>query len=74
MKNWLKERAKEPSSYAGLSSVLLGAGMLFNINEAPAVADTLTAAGSHLASGDYKTGAAVILMGLLSIFLREKGR
>lgn len=74
MKKWLIDRFKEPSTYAGLSSVMVGAGLLFDINEAPAISDTIGAAGSALASGDYKTGLAVVAMGLLSILLGEKSR
>lgn len=64
-----RERLKEPSSIAGLGLVVAGAGQLFQINEAPAVADV---ANQVSASGDWKTGLAVLIAGVLSFLMKEK--
>lgn len=72
MKDWLSKRSKEPTTYLGLSQLILAVGYLFKVNEAPAVADAITAASAHLASGDYITGAVAIIGGLGGILMREK--
>jgi hypothetical protein len=69
----LKERLREPSTYAGLSMLTLGIGALGKINEAPAVAGAIEQAAPALSSGDWVTGAGTMLFALASIFLREKG-
>ncbi len=69
---WLKKRASEPSTYAGLSAVTMGLGVLFKVNEAPQVATALEQAAPALSTGDYVTGGSVLLFGLLSAFMKEK--
>lgn len=71
--DWLKHRAKEPSTYVGLAAVVTGVGQLAKINEAPAIADAVTNAAPSLAAGDWTTGLMVVLAGLAGVFLREKG-
>lgn len=73
MKNWLKDRAKEPTTYLGAAAVITGVGQLAKINEAPGIADAVTNAAPALATGDWTTGLGVLLMGILGVFLREKG-
>ncbi|PZO86699.1 MAG: hypothetical protein DI626_05795 [Micavibrio aeruginosavorus] len=72
MKNWLAKRGKEPTTYLGLSQLIIAVGYLFKLNEAPALADAVLAASGHLTSGDYLTGAVAILGGIGGIFLKEK--
>lgn len=68
-------RFREPSTYAGLAAVAVGAGQVFDISEAPAVADAIGSAGATVtATGDPIIGGAALVFGLLAIFLRERGR
>jgi hypothetical protein len=67
--NYLKERFSEPSSIAGLAAVSLGLGQVFDINEAPVVADAINTAAT---SGNWQTAAVTIVLGILAIFLKEK--
>ena len=73
MKDWLKKRAAEPTSYIGLALLVQGLGALGKINEAPIIADSITAAAEPLARGDYTTAGTAIIGGLLAILMREKG-
>lgn len=69
----IKERFSEKSTYVGLATAAVGIGEVAKINEAPQVADVITQAGKAAATGDYMTAGAVGLLGLLSIFMKEKG-
>lgn len=72
--NWLLKRLSEPSTYAGLAGVIVGAGQLGKINEAPAVADAVAAGGQAVAAGAPAwMAAAAVVTGLLAAFLKEKG-
>lgn len=71
--DWLKSRAKEPTTYLGLSALIYGGGTLAKINEAPAIADAVATAAPALSSGDYATGIAGVLLAVLGIFMKEKG-
>lgn len=71
--NWLKDRAKEPTTYLGTALVISGVGHLAKINEAPAVADAISNAAPALAAGDWASGLGLVLMGILGAFMREKG-
>ncbi|MFN3933628.1 MAG: hypothetical protein ACK4KX_03225 [Parvibaculum sp.] len=71
--NFLKDRAKEPTTYLGISALIYGAGTLAKVNEAPAVADAVANAAPALAAGDWITGLALLLSGALGIFMKEKG-
>ena len=69
------DRLREPSTYAGLAAVAVGAGQVFDISEAPAVADAIGSAGATMtATGDPIMGGAALVFGLLAILLRERGR
>ncbi len=68
---YLQSRLKEPSSYAGLAGILTGLGMIFDINEAPAVAEAAGQAAQVVAqSGDWKMGLLTVSFGALASFLR----
>lgn len=73
MKDWLSKRSKEPTTYLGVSQLILAIGYLFKINEAPSVAEAIAAASGHLSQGDYLTGVVAIIGGLGGILLKEKG-
>ncbi|AWZ00511.1 MAG: hypothetical protein P1U69_03170 [Parvibaculaceae bacterium] len=73
MEKWLKQRAKEPTTYAGLSLLTLGAGQVLKINEAPEIAGAIEQAAPALSAGDYVTGGVFLLSALASIFMRERG-
>lgn len=72
MKDWLSKRSKEPTTYLGLSQLILALGYLFKFNEAPILSEAIAAASGHMSSGDYLTGTVAILGGLGGIFLKEK--
>ena len=71
--HFLFKRLREPSSWAGLSATILGVGQLGQINEAPAVAQTVAAAGEVAVTQSPIMGVAALLTGLLAVFSREKG-
>lgn len=67
-------RAKEPSSYAGVAAITLGLGQLFKINEAGEIATTIGDAGAiALATGDPVLGLIALAAGVAAVFAREKG-
>ncbi|MFN3933621.1 MAG: hypothetical protein ACK4KX_03190 [Parvibaculum sp.] len=70
---WLKARAKEPTTYLGLSALIYGSGQLAKVNEAPAVADAVASAAPALAAGDWATGLMLLVGGILGALMREKG-
>lgn len=73
MNKFLK-RLREPSTYAGLAALVIGAGEIGKIREAPEVAETVSGVGQAIASGmDPITAGIVGIGGLLSMFLGEKG-
>lgn len=69
----MKERLKEPSTYVGLSAILIGLGQMFDIDEAPVVAETLTAAIPQIITGNWM-GMLMVLLGGIGVMLREKGK
>lgn len=71
--SWLKERSKEPTTWLGLSQLVLALGYLLKVNEAPAIAEAIHAASGSLTTGDYVTGGVALLGGLAGALLREKG-
>ena len=72
-KQWLSDRRKEPTSIIGLALIVQGIGALTKMNEAPYIADSLTAAADPLARGDYATAGTMVLGGIMAILMREKG-
>lgn len=66
---WAKflTRLREPSTYAGVAAVVLGAGQLAKVNEAPALADLINQAGAS-AAVDPVTGVVALVAGLIAIF------
>jgi len=71
--NKMKDRLKEPSTYGGLAAIIFGLGQIFDIDEAPAVAETLTAAIPQIISGNW-LGMLMVLLGGAGVILREKGK
>lgn len=75
MMHKIMERLREPSSYAGLGLLTLGLGELFKVNEAPAIADAINAAGQAVATtGDPLTAAVALAGGILSLIMGERRR
>lgn len=64
-------RIKEPSTWAGVSSILLGLGSIFNVHEAPLVADAVTSAAPSFISGNWMSGL-LVLFGSAAVILKEK--
>jgi hypothetical protein len=71
---WLKKRLAEPSTYIGLSLLMQGIGTLGKMDHTAVIADAIQTAGASLAHGDYTTGAALLVGGILGIFMKEKGK
>lgn len=69
----LLKRFSEPSTWAGLAALTIGAGQIGKINEAPEVAAMINNAGDALASGSGLNGIITLLAGLVAMFMREKG-
>jgi len=67
-----KDRFKEPTTMLGLGAIIYGLGEIFKINEAPMIADSITQAAEPIANGDYNGGIALLLSGILGMFMREK--
>lgn len=70
----IKQRLREPTTYLGISALIMGLGQILDINEAHTVAKTVQGAAEPLASGDYATGGALLLSGILGMFMSEKGQ
>lgn len=69
---WVKDRARERSTYEGVGSVIAGLGLIFKINEAPVVVDAIHSVADQAASGDYMTAGGLFLLGLLRILKNER--
>ena len=67
----LLERFKEPSTYAGLAAIIAGLGQMFDINEAPALANGIATASNSIVGGDY-VSAFAIAAGAFAVILKEK--
>jgi len=65
------KRFREPSSYAGLGLIAFGLGDLFKIAEADQIG-LLAEKTANAMTVDTATGFGVLLMGIMSIFLKEK--
>lgn len=59
----------EPSTWAGFGLLIAGLGKVFQVSEAPAVADAVTS----IAQNPTWQGGAMALFGALAVILREKG-
>lgn len=75
MFSWLKDRLKEPTTYAGLGMAIYGVGQAFDIREAPAVAEAVGRAGDVLGGGgDLVTAGVITLGGVVAALLGERGK
>lgn len=70
---WLKMRIREPTTMIGLATVVAGAGQVAKISEAPQIADAIAQSAGPIATGDYVSGGALLIGGILGAFMREKG-
>jgi len=67
------ERIKEPSTWAGLSGILLAFGTLFKDDNLPVIADAVQSSGeTYIASGNVTTAIGVFVMGILAVFMPER--
>ena len=66
------KRLKEPSSYAGLAAIFIGLGQMFDIDEAPVVAQAVEAAAPAFITGNW-VGGLITLLGAGAIIMKEKG-
>lgn len=73
MFKWFKSRLSEKTTYLALGTTVLGLGQLFKAHEAPQIAETIAQAAEPLASGDYAAGVATLALGVLGVFMKEKG-
>lgn len=69
----LINRLQEPSSYAGLAAILVGAGQLFKDDNLPVVADVVQQSGeAYMKTNDPYSVIGIIIAGLIAIFVPEK--
>jgi len=77
MKNWLKERFAEPSSWIAVGLLAQVIGTFTKDDNLPMVADAIQSNSQALAQGDYVTSGVNIFTALaisLGLFKSEKGR
>ncbi len=70
---WLKKRIQEPSTILGLAIILQGIGTATKDDHIPQIAAQIGQQADTIASGDWTTGAAIIMAGVLGILMKEKG-
>ena len=65
---------KEPSTWAGLASVITGVGLIADINEAPIVTEIITNAAPHIIAANW-TGVLLVVSGFFATWFngRKKG-
>lgn len=73
MKNWLKKRAKEPSTWAGLAALAGAVGTIVKDDHVPQIAQQVGQHADAMAAGDWTTPLAIILSGLMAVLMGEKG-
>ena len=73
LKDWLRDRSKEPTTYTGIGLAVAGLGQVFDWDEAPVAAQVVTDPAPALTTGDYVSAAAIVLSGLMGALMREKG-
>lgn len=74
MKDWLKDRAKDPATYLGVGLLIEGMGNLAKVKEATDISDAVQAAAPSLVQGDWSTGLLALVMGVAGIFMRSRLR
>ena len=70
--SFFKKRAREGSTYGGLAGLIGGLGLLFNVNEAPAIADAVAQGGSAIVSGQAALGVGAIVAGILAALFPDR--
>lgn len=72
--NYLMKRLREPSTWGGLAALTYGVGEVAKINEAGEVGRVVEQIGGAVAGGaDPVTAGVMLLGGLFSVFMGEKG-
>lgn len=71
--NYLAKRLTEGSTWGGLGLITFGLGNLFQINEAPAIAEAVGQGGQVIVeTGNWQTGLLTILFGVVGAFIKDK--
>ncbi|MGD1934222.1 MAG: hypothetical protein ACFB0Z_06900 [Candidatus Phaeomarinobacter sp.] len=69
--NELKERFREPSTYAGLAAITVGLGQVLDWDEAGQVAGLVQGAGEQISTGNWVGAAVAVLLGGAAMWKRE---
>jgi len=69
---YLRKRLTEGSTWGGLGLIALGVGEVFQIREAPQIAEVIGQAGEQVVAGDWIAGAIVLVTGVVAAFIRDK--
>jgi hypothetical protein len=72
MKDWLKKRSKEATTYLGIALIVEGVGNLAKIDEAHSIAGAVQAAAPSLSAGDWTTGILGLVMGIGGVLMKQK--
>lgn len=72
MKDWLKKRSKEATTYMGIALIVEGVGNLAKIDEAGTVSSAVKAAAPSLSAGDWTTGILALVMGIGGVLMKQK--
>lgn len=73
MKEWLKKRAGEKSTWYGLGTFITSLGMLLKADHVPEIGEIVAQSADSLSAGDYATPVATAVMGVLAILTADKG-
>lgn len=77
MKKWFNERFDEPTSWIATAGFLQLLGIIFKVDEAEIVAESVVNSAEKLAAGDYVSATIDIATGVLlagGFVKREKAR
>jgi hypothetical protein len=66
----IKDRLKEPSTHAGIASIVSGVALILHSPETVTVAAQIPQVAEKIASQDY-LGAAMIVFGSLAVLFKE---
>lgn len=73
MIGWLKKRAKEASTYAGMGTAIIAGSILAKAPELKTVGNTVMQQQDQLASGNYGGFIAALMLSLAAMFAPENG-
>jgi len=71
--NFFFKRLREGSTWGGLGLITYGLGNIFQIDQAPAIAQAVGQTGEAVVStGDWKTGILTLITGVAAAFIVDK--